>query len=88
MVKNNFSFTSYNCRGLRADKYPFVNKLLKNTDFLLFQKHWLRTSDLSTFNSFSPTSSNHGCSDMSDSEILTDRPLVASAYYGTMNLII
>ena len=71
MVKNNFSFTSYNCLGLRADKYPFVNKLLKNTYFLLLQEYWLHNSDLSTFNSFSPASSYHGCSGMSDSDILT-----------------
>ena len=74
MVKNNLSFTSYNCRGLRADKYHFVNKLLKNTDFLLLQEHWLHNSDLSTFNSFSPASSYHGYSCMYDSDILIGRP--------------
>ena len=34
---SSFNFGSYNCRGLRANKYQFINKLLINVDFLLLQ---------------------------------------------------
>ena len=48
-VSNYFNFNFfYNCRGLFADKFQYINKLLDKKDFLLLLEHWLH-SELVTF---------------------------------------
>ena len=37
---------SYNCRGFKSSKLPYINSLLQKSNFLLLQEHWLSNTQL------------------------------------------
>ena len=78
-TKNYLSFVSTTAAVYVLINFNVLVNFSIKTDFLLLQEHWPLNNELSIFNLF-PSTLYHGCSGMSDAEILTGRPFGEFAY--------
>ena len=72
-VKNSLSITSYNCEYANEIRLPFLQHLLKQSDFLLLQEHGLYKSRFDWFDKIGDVS-YHGVSAMDEKKLLKGRP--------------
>ena len=68
------SIGTLNTHGSADDRMMYLNKAMKQHEFMMVQEHWLLSEQLSTFQSSVENVCVHGISGMSDSTLLHGRP--------------
>ena len=64
------NIATYNCQGLGLSKYAYIKGLLRMSNFVFFQEHWLHTADMQSLCILGADVSFHGCSPMPDNVLL------------------
>ena len=72
-VQNTISITSYNCEYANDIRLPFLQHLVKDSDFLLLQEHGLHKSRFEWLDNIGDVS-YHGVSAMDEKILLRGRP--------------
>ena len=70
----NLRISSYNCRSLNVLKYDFIRKLLKSSDILFLQEHWLSDGQLPLLADIDSNFKYTGVSGFGNREVLSGRP--------------
>ena len=67
------NIATYNCQGFGLSKYAYIKGLLRKSNFVFLQEHWLHTADMQSMCN-SGVMTFHGCSSMPDNVLLQGHP--------------
>ena len=79
---------TYNCQGFGLSKYAFIKGLMRKSNFVFLQEHWLHTTDMQSLCNSGADVSFHGCSSMSGMFCCRAVLMAGFQFCGTLNLII